>query len=168
MSKPNNAVRGEIQHTIYCRHSVKPEARSFSDKFISSIRHPAESLHLLLSTEQTFCQMHLLGPAVRSNQTITTSLNMRLGRNISTTGGPEGAAREGAVIALFFIVYGSWCSPVAWPGSSHRMEVARGPGNTKTKTLNLLKEFMGQTIPNSAPLLWDSFYIFSLNFGDCC
>ena len=33
---------------------------------------------------------------------------------------------------------------------SHRMEIAPGLGNTKTKTLNLLKEFMGQTIASSA------------------
>ena len=34
--------------------------------------------------------------------------------------------------------------------SSHRMEIAPGLGNTKTKTLNLLKEFMGQTMASSA------------------
>ena len=34
--------------------------------------------------------------------------------------------------------------------SSHRMEIAPGLGNTKTKTLNLLKEFMGQTIASLA------------------
>ena len=89
-------------------------------------------------------------------------------RLVGSGEGEGGRRRGGSCCLFFFIVYGSWCSPVAWPGSSHRMEVARGPGNTKTKTLNLLKEFMGQTIPNSAPLLWDSFYIFSLNFGDCC
>ena len=33
---------------------------------------------------------------------------------------------------------------------SHRMEMAPGLGNTKTKTLNLLKEFMGQTIASLA------------------
>ena len=50
---------------------------------------------------------------------------------------------------------------------SHRMEIAPGLGNTKTKTLNLLKEFMGQTIASIAvlQLLWEDFYIFTLNFG---
>lgn len=52
---------------------------------------------------------------------------------------------------------------------SHRMEIARGLGNTKTKTLNLLKEFMGLTIDSFAaatPLgRFLQFYIFTLNFG---
>ena len=58
------------------------------------------------------------------------------------------------VVAVFFIVYGSCCSPVACSTApqlwSHRMEIARGLGNTKTKTLDLLKEFMGQTMASSA------------------
>ena len=36
--------------------------------------------------------------------------------------------------------------------SSHRMEIAPGLGNTKTKTLNLLKEFMSQTIAAATTL----------------
>ena len=76
----------------------------------------------------------------------------------------------GCCSAVFFIVYGSCCSPVACSAlllSSHRMEIAPGLGNTKTKTLNLLKEFMGQTIASIAvlQLLWEDFYIFTLNFG---
>ena len=134
MSKPNNAVRGEIQHTIYCRHSVKPEARSFSDKFISSIRHPAESLHLLLSTEKTFCQMHLLGPAVRSNQTITTSLNSL---KCQTCGSgeisvllegrrePLGRGRLLLSSLLFMEVGALLSSPVAWTCRSHLLDLPR-------------------------------------------
>ena len=50
---------------------------------------------------------------------------------------------------------------------SHCMEMAPGLGNTKTKTVNLLKEFMGQTmlVLLLLQLLWEDFYIFTLNFG---
>ena len=71
----------------------------------------------------------------------------------------RGAAGEGAVVALFFIVYGSRCSPLCCLAEVSPHGGGPGSGKYKTKTLHLLRRNLGANDTDTTIREFSHFYI---------